>query len=101
MFLCVKQKTLKYLLCFAPLHLKTSGLLINGLILQGTHAQMTYMYSLSNEDLKWAEESGTAWYRSKYPASISYPFVGQGYLSNKKWPLLKVNKILVVPVPQI
>ena len=65
---------------------------------QGTHAQMTYFYSLREEERKWAEESGTAWYRSKHPASISYPFVGQGYLSNKKWPLLKVEILLILKV---
>ena len=35
----------------------------------------------------WAKERGTAWYRSKEPIPMKHPFVGGGYLSNKKWPL--------------
>ena len=38
-------------------------------------------------DLDWAREAGAAWYRSKEPVPIKHPFVGGGYLSNKKWPL--------------
>ena len=37
-----------------------------------------------------AREAGAAWYRSRSPlqlSSVHYPFVGDGYLSNKKWPL--------------
>ena len=38
-------------------------------------------------ELELAKEEGTAWYRSKEPVPIIHPFVGGGYLSNKKWPL--------------
>ena len=40
---------------------------------------------------KWAEERGTAWYRYTEPIPIDHPFVGGGYLSNKKWPLIEGN----------
>ena len=53
--------------------------------LQGTHAQMAD--TVYEEELKWAREAGTAWYRSKEPIPLAHPFVGGGYLSNKKWPL--------------
>ena len=50
--------------------------------------------------LKWAKELGTAWYRSKEPIPIVHPFVGDGYLSNKKWPLIeectKKNSLSIV-----
>ena len=55
--------------------------------LQGTHAQMAD--TVYEEELKWARERGTAWYRSKEPVPITHPFVGGGYLSNKKWPLIE------------
>ena len=57
------------------------------LIFQGTHAQ--YIGSLIPLELKWAKDAGTAWYRSKEPVPINHPFVGDGYLSNKKWPLIE------------
>ena len=41
----------------------------------------------------WAKERGTAWYRSKEPIPINHPFVGGGYLSNKKWPLNEGNTL--------
>ena len=34
-----------------------------------------------------AKEVGTAWYRSLESVPFIHPFVGGGYLSNKKWPL--------------
>ena len=40
-------------------------------------------------ELDWAKEAGTAWYRSKGPVPLDHPFVGGGYLSNKKWPLIE------------
>ena len=46
-------------------------------------------------ELKWAREAGTAWYRSKEPVPIDHPFVGGGYLSNKKWPLNEGNTIFI------
>ena len=60
--------------------------------LQGTHAQITnYMYE---EELEWAKEAGTAWYRSKETVPIHDPFVGGGFLSNKKWPLIEERTFL-------
>ena len=38
-------------------------------------------------ELDWAREANTTWYRSKETVPIKLPFVGGGYLSNKKWPL--------------
>ena len=37
------------------------------------------------------KREGTAWYRSKEPFPLNDPFVGDGYLSNKKWPLIEVR----------
>ena len=42
-------------------------------------------------ELQWAREAGTAWYRSKETIPLYHPFVGGGYLSNKKWPLNEEN----------
>ena len=42
---------------------------------------------LYDNELEWAREAGTAWYRSKETVPIIDAFVGGGYLSNKKWPL--------------
>ena len=53
--------------------------------LQGTHALM--VGSLTLEELERAKGKGPAWYRSKKPLPLAHPFVGGGYLSNKKWPL--------------
>ena len=44
-------------------------------------------------DLDWAREAGAAWYRSKEPVPIKHPFVGGGYLSNKKWPLNEGSRV--------
>ena len=55
--------------------------------LQGTHAKMASL--LFEFVLKWPKEFGTAWYKSKEPVPIVHPFVGDGYLSNKKWPLIE------------
>ena len=58
--------------------------------LQGTHAQLGgRLYIKFSSTLKWAIESGKDWYRSKEPVPITNPFVGGGYLSNKKWPLIE------------
>ena len=46
-------------------------------------------------DLDWAREAGAAWYRSKEPVPIKHPFVGGGYLSNKKWPLNEGSSNLI------
>ena len=56
-------------------------------IIQGTHAKLDYQ----TIDFEWdmAKEKGTAWYRSKERVPITFPFVGDGYLSNKKWPLIE------------
>ena len=50
---------------------------------QATHAALFSF--LHEEDIKAAEELGTAWYRSKevFPQDIPYA----GYLANKKWPM--------------
>ena len=54
---------------------------------QGTH---TRLYgALDKIDFDMAEEAGSTWYRSKEPVPIVYPFLGIGYLSNKKWPLME------------
>ena len=39
-----------------------------------------------------ANEKGVDWYRSKEQVPINFPFVGDGYLSNKKWPLSEESK---------
>ena len=39
------------------------------------------------EEEKYSEKSGIGMYRSKEPIPINHPFVGGGYISNKKWPL--------------
>ena len=58
--------------------------------LQGTHAQMANgMFISSLESARAANAKGIAWYRSKEPVPITQPFVGGGYLSNKKWPLIE------------
>ena len=44
---------------------------------------------LYKSDLELAKEAGTAWYRSKESVPIIHPFLGDGYLSNKKWPLIE------------
>ena len=41
------------------------------------------------EEEKYSEKSGIGWYRSKEPIPIKHPFVGGGYISNKKWPLIE------------
>ena len=46
---------------------------------------------MGKSEREWARERGTAWYRSKEPIHIDHPFVGDGYLSNKKWPLIEVR----------
>ena len=46
--------------------------------------------------LELAKEAGTAWYRSKETVPIHDPFVGGGFLSNKKWPLIEESNVLVV-----
>ena len=45
--------------------------------------------SLFDVDIEWANELGTVWYRSRQPAPVKHPFVGGGYLANKKWPLIE------------
>ena len=35
----------------------------------------------------WKRAAGVTYYRSKETIPIIHPFVGGGYLSNKKWPL--------------
>ena len=44
---------------------------------------------LFEDEYDWAEELGTAWYRSKERVPISYAFLGGGALSSKKWPLIE------------
>ena len=39
--------------------------------------------------LGWAKDAGTAWYKSKERIPVNNPFVGGGYMSNKKWPLIE------------
>ena len=40
-------------------------------------------------EMEYAEKSGIGWYRSKEPIPLKNPFVGGGYISNKKWPLIE------------
>ena len=47
---------------------------------------------LYKDELELAKAAGTAWYRSKESVPIKHPFVGGGYLSNKKWPLIEESK---------
>ena len=42
-----------------------------------------------------ANEKGVDWYRSKEQVPINFPFVGDGYLSNKKWPLIEGNTFFI------
>ena len=37
----------------------------------------------------YSEKSRIGWYRSKEPIPLKNPFVGGGYISNKKWPLIE------------
>ena len=46
-----------------------------------------------SDEYDWAEELGTAWYRSKERVPISYAFLGGGALSSKKWPLIEESSI--------
>ena len=55
--------------------------------LQGTYAQLYYMKE--DYEFNMAKEKGTAWYKSKERVPTNFPFVGGGYLSNKKWPLIE------------
>ena len=41
------------------------------------------------EEEQYSEKSGIGMYRSKEPIPIKHPFVGGGYISNKKWPLIE------------
>ena len=52
---------------------------------QATHVKIAG--GLKKSDLKQAKELGATWYRSKEQVPIKHNFVGDGYLSNKKWPL--------------
>ena len=54
---------------------------------QPTHVKIAG--GLTKSDLKQAKELGAAWYRSKEQVPIKHNFVGDGYLSNKKWPLIE------------
>ena len=58
--------------------------------LQGTHTLPSFG-DMGKTEHAWARERGTAWYRSKEPIPIDHPFVGDGYLGNKKWPLIEGN----------
>ena len=37
----------------------------------------------------YSEKSRIGWYKSKEPIPLNNPFVGGGYISNKKWPLIE------------
>ena len=57
-------------------------------IWQGTHVKIhKFIYDV------W--ESNFTWHRSKEPIPINEGFVGGGYMSNKKWPLLEVRYIFL------
>ena len=45
---------------------------------------------LWENELEMAKQAGTAWYRSKDRVPIKSPFLGGGYMSSKKWPLIEV-----------
>ena len=57
------------------------------LSLQGTHVFMTGGVFSGYQEM--AKAAGKAWYRSKETVPIQDPFVGGGFLSNKKWPLIE------------
>ena len=42
----------------------------------------------------WKRAAGVTYYRSKETIPIIHPFVGGGYLSNKKWPLNEGNLLI-------
>ena len=63
--------------------------------LQGTHAYGGNTGYMMEDYLEWAKAAGTAWYRSQEPVPVNHPFVGGGYLSNKKWPLIEESNVLV------
>ena len=49
----------------------------------------SYLWDMNYD---WAEEKGTAWYRSKEPQLPPWTPGGNcGYLGNKKWPLIEVH----------
>ena len=58
---------------------------------KGTHAQLISYLMPYELELGKKHNSGRGWYRSKERAPINHPFVGGGYLSNKKWPLTEVK----------
>ena len=64
------------------------------LSLQGTHVFLTG--GVFSNYQKMAKEAGTAWYRSKETVPIHDPFVGGGFLSNKKWPLIEECTLLTI-----
>ena len=64
------------------------------LSLQGTHVFLTG--GVFRDYQKMAKEAGTAWYRSKETVPIHDPFVGGGFLSNKKWPLIEECTLLTI-----
>ena len=45
--------------------------------------------------MKWARDIGTAWYRSQESVPTHPHFVGDGYLSNKKWPLIEESSFFL------
>ena len=49
----------------------------------------------------WPRAAGVTYYRSKETIPINDPFVGGGYLSNKKWPLNEGNDNIYVFVLHI
>ena len=53
---------------------------------------------ISDSDVKWARDIGTAWYRSKESVPTHPHFVGDGYLSNKKWPLIEESTFFSFPL---
>ena len=52
--------------------------------IQGTHA--TFKPYLEKDELAWAEDLGTSWYKVKERVPINAPFNSGEPLSNKKWP---------------
>ena len=54
-----------------------------------------WQFNLGGTGEERAKGKGPAWYRSKKPLPLAHPFVGGGYLSNKKWPLIEESNVLV------
>ena len=58
----------------------------------------SYLWDMNYD---WAEEKGTAWYRSKEPVIRETTGGGCGYLSNNKWPLIEIFSQHLIRLQQV